>query len=113
MTRYNLLVLSNATEGMEEEFNRWYSEQHLGDVLKVPGFRCAQRFALNAGEQGAALQPWRYAAIYEFESEDPNLQFGELMVRAGSPVMPLSPALDVASAVTALLVPITERVVAS
>lgn len=109
MTRYSLLVVSNAADGLEDEFNRWYSEQHLGDVLRVPGFCCAQRFMFNAGEPGSALHQWRYAAVYEFESDEPNLQFEELSRRAGTSEMPMSAGLDMGSVATALLIPITER----
>lgn len=32
-----LLVQTNSVAGREDEFNRWYSETHLADVLAVPG----------------------------------------------------------------------------
>jgi len=35
MGKYILLVQSNATDGKEEEFNKWYDEIHLGEVLRV------------------------------------------------------------------------------
>ena len=38
-----LLVLSNAVEGKEDEFNDWYSNVHLHDGVKVPGFVAAVR----------------------------------------------------------------------
>jgi hypothetical protein len=110
MTRYNLLVLSNPSEGLDEEFNRWYTDQHLGDVLRIPGFRCAQRFQIRPETADESLRAWRYAAVYEFESDSPEEQLGELMKRAGGADMLLSPALDVNRTAIALLVPVTERV---
>jgi hypothetical protein len=52
MARYNYLVISNARAGRESEFDRWYTEQHLHDVLRVPGFIAAQRFEVAQDAQG-------------------------------------------------------------
>jgi hypothetical protein len=93
MARYVYTVFSNAVAGREEEYNRWYSEQHLDDVLRVPGFVAAQRFRL-ALEDAAA--PAQYLAIYELETDDPSKTLAELHTCAGTPAMPISPALDVA-----------------
>jgi hypothetical protein len=38
------LVFSNAAEGQDEEFNRWYDAKHLPDVLAVPGIVDGQRY---------------------------------------------------------------------
>lgn len=50
-------------DAAEEDFNRWYNEKHLPEVLACPGFISAERFECGSG------QP-RYLAIYELESED-------------------------------------------
>ena len=44
MPRYNLIVLTNPVDGREDEYNDWYTNVHLDDVLKVPGVVAAQRF---------------------------------------------------------------------
>ncbi len=62
-----LLALTNAVPGREDEFNRWYDDVHLGDVLKVPGIVSAQRFALTSIVD--APSPYAYLAIYEIEAE--------------------------------------------
>ena len=36
MATYLMAVLTNPVEGREAEFNVWYSEQHVPDVLKIP-----------------------------------------------------------------------------
>ena len=46
MAKYTFVVMTNPTPGKETEYNRWYNEQHIPDVLNVPGFVCAQRFRL-------------------------------------------------------------------
>jgi 3-oxo-5alpha-steroid 4-dehydrogenase len=101
---YRLLVLSNAVAGEDEAFNRWYDEQHLHDVLTVPGISAAQRFAidpLQPGEDSA----WRYAAIYQMGA-DPQASLAAMNARIGGPDMPLSPAFDLASVQIRLLRPL-------
>jgi hypothetical protein len=43
MSRYEFLVLTRPVSGTKDEFNRWYDEQHLRDVLAVPGFVGARK----------------------------------------------------------------------
>ena len=38
-----MLVYTNAVEGRDEEFNRWYDEIHLPEVLALPEFTRASR----------------------------------------------------------------------
>ncbi len=58
-----LIVQMDVEPEWEEEFNRWYNEEHLPDLLKVPGFFGARRFVAEEG------QP-KYLAFYEVESSD-------------------------------------------
>lgn len=37
MARHILLAFSNPLDEREEEFNSWYNDIHLDNVLKVPG----------------------------------------------------------------------------
>ncbi len=60
-----MLVYTNAREGRDEEFNRWYDEIHLPEVLALPAFSAAQRFRL-ADAQMFPEQRFRYLAIYEY-----------------------------------------------
>lgn len=60
-----MLVFTNAREGRDEEFNRWYDEIHLPEVLALPVFSGAERFRL-AEAQMFAEQRFRYLAIYEY-----------------------------------------------
>ena len=32
-----LMVWCDVPTGQEEEFNRWYNEEHLAEILAVPG----------------------------------------------------------------------------
>lgn len=58
-----LVTTVDVTPGAEEEFNRWYDEEHLPQVLACPGFLSGQRYESVLGEP-------RYLAIYELESEE-------------------------------------------
>ena len=75
MARHILLVQSDAAEGREEEFNTWYDDEHLRDVLGVPGFVAARRFVAVPSVHGE-LPPNRYVAIYEIETDDLPEEFG-------------------------------------
>ena len=37
MPRHQLVVLTQAVPGREEEFHRWYDEHHLPEIVDVPG----------------------------------------------------------------------------
>jgi hypothetical protein len=58
-----LLVLNDVLEGAEEEFNRWYQQQHIPERLGVPGFKTARRYRAVDGQPA-------YMAVYECESID-------------------------------------------
>lgn len=56
-----LLVQNDIAAATEDEFNRWYQQQHIPERLGVPGFRTARRYrALGSGPA--------YMAVYECDS---------------------------------------------
>ncbi|MBD0859792.1 hypothetical protein IA539_00985 [Gordonia sp. zg691] len=69
MTRHVLLVHSNPTPGADHDYNHWYDEVHLPDVLAVPGFVLARRFVAAPSVHGE-LPEQQYLAIYEIETDD-------------------------------------------
>lgn len=107
MGKYTYVVMSNPVAGKEEEYNRWYTDQHLPDVLAVPGFVAAQRFRVD--DKDSKL-PHRYLALYEIETDDIAHAMADLQGRAGTPAMPLSDALDVGTVSATIFTPITARV---
>ena len=92
MARHQLYVLSNPVEGREEEYNTWYTDQHLPDVLRAPGFVAAQRFKIT--ERVAGTADYSYLAVYEMEAADPHDAVVQLLARAGTADMVMSEALD-------------------
>jgi hypothetical protein len=69
MARFVQLVLTNPVEGEEEEFNRWYTEDHIPDVLGVDGILSAQRLEYIDSLFSEGCQ-FKYAAIYEVEADN-------------------------------------------
>jgi hypothetical protein len=95
MPSYRFVVLSNSTPGMEAEYNTWYTEQHLGELLAVPGFISAQRFKVHSASLLPGVKPSHdYLAIYEIETDDIGAVLKDLRSRPGTPAMPISDAFD-------------------
>ena len=67
ISQYRLIVFTAPVDGREDDYNAWYNDQHLQDVVAIPGVRSAQRFklrTLRAGHFGH-----RYLAIYEIDGD--------------------------------------------
>lgn len=64
---YLVLVLTEPTDGNENEFNDYYENLHLDEVLESTGWRSAQRFKL-VDEAGEGC-PLPYLASYEAEAD--------------------------------------------
>ena len=92
MRTFKLVALTNAVEGKDHEFNEWYDTRHLRDVLDIPGFISAQRFEM-VGQVVTPERLYRYCALYEIVTDDPDGVLGELRARAGGPLMQMSDAL--------------------
>ncbi len=93
MGEYKLVVLTRPVEGREDEFNQWYNDVHLDDVLKIPGFTAAQRFRI-VGEPVNTENAWKYYAVYEVDHDDPQSVLDEMIARVGTDLMPMTEAMD-------------------
>lgn len=94
MAIHQYVILSRAVPGQEAEFERWYDEQHLGDVARVPGVVSARRFKIGWQNTTALDAPqWQSLAIYEIDAADPKAVIAAIGAVAGSAVMPLSDAM--------------------
>lgn len=92
MARYQFHVFSNPADGREADYNLWYDDVHLGEVLQVPGFVAASRFRLAPDPAGKA-PTHAYLAVYEMEVDDPAAALAELTARAGDGRIAMSDAL--------------------
>ena len=67
-TRGILLVLSNCKDpAREAEFNRWYEDIHVADILETGAFHTAYRYESLDPQATQA----KYLALYETEQSDP------------------------------------------
>ena len=71
-----LVVQVDIDPAREDEFNRWYNEEHVPDKRSTPGFVSARRFRHFTTAH-------RYLAIYEVDS-------GELVTSAEYMSQPVS-----------------------
>jgi hypothetical protein len=103
---YAYVVLSEPVAGREDEYNRWYSERHLKDVIAVPGFVSAQRFKMiEAASLGGPSQ--RYMAIYTMRTDQPEALLDTLRILVESGQMEMSEGFDQDNLATILYEAIT------
>jgi hypothetical protein len=83
-------VFTRPKPGQDEEFNKWYSERHIHDLVAIPGIAAAQRFRLL--DLATAEKTPDYLAIYEFS--DVDLAIAGIAERRGTDRMPSTEAID-------------------
>lgn len=93
MSKHLMCVMTSPVPGREEEFQRWYDEQHVPDLLRVPGVTSGQRFCLSGYQHKEPPFPQSYFAIYEIETNDLEGVSKEILRRVNTPDMPISEAL--------------------
>ena len=68
-----LMVWADVPADKEDDFNRWYNEEHLPERMAIPGFLSGARYEAVKGGP-------KHLACYELESaavlESPGLQEG-------------------------------------
>lgn len=108
MQRYKFVVMSNPTEGRDEEYNDWYQNIHLPELLKLDGIVSAQRFqqARNLREGDS----YRYLAIYEIETDDVDAVIATLVQTAEAGGLNMSDAIDTENSYAVIYQPSGEPV---
>jgi hypothetical protein len=100
MTNNLMLVFSNPVAGEDDQYNAWYDNIHLGDVLKVPGVVGAKRYDLvempSLDGEPTPAPPHRYLAVYELDG-DPASVMAELIVRVESGAIVIDESFDLTS----------------
>ena len=91
MPRYKLMVLTRPVEGRDQEFNDWYTNVHLDDLVAIDGIVSAQRFRAVKSLGGEAFP---YLSIYEIEADDVAAVTDEIQRRSQGGEMFISEALD-------------------
>jgi len=92
MPRYKMVVYSRPAPGREDEYNDWYQNVHLGELVALPGFVSARRYrhARNLVEGDA----YPYMSIYEVETDDIDAVLEALRTTAGRGELTMSDAID-------------------
>lgn len=92
MTDCFQFAFSSPVEGMEEEFQRWYSDDHLPHSVQLDVVAAGQRFRRVEGSPWAAGRH-ENLVIWELEG-DPAKAIETLLASHGTEAMPISPAID-------------------
>lgn len=92
VAQYLMATSIKAKEGREEEFKSWYDNEHLADMLKIPGVKTARTF--EAWPDSPQTPPFSFVAIYELDVDDPNVVFADLGQRLKSGEMSKSDAIQ-------------------
>jgi len=112
MAKYTFVVLTNPVAGKEDEYNRWYNENHIPDVLNVPGFVSGHRFCLADHQMGFGPAKHKYLALYEIETDDLAGTIKELRGRNGTADIVPSDAIDTSDVGAFIFKPVAEKVMA-
>ncbi len=92
--KYKMVVFSNAVEGKDKDFNDWYQNTHLQQIVSIKGFTKAQRFRFHGNIVPGAPDPARYMAIYDVETDDIGAALQGMGELAASGRMPLPDSMD-------------------
>ncbi len=94
------IVFSNPAPGKEDEFNDWYDNVHVPELLAIPGFVSAQRYdLLEAGiyrVPGGFAPEHRYLCIYEMKG-DVDAIMGKVRQSVAAGEVHMADCLDLAS----------------
>ena len=67
MEKWLLTVESNCCDpSREQEFNEWYNNIHMPDILEIPGFMRAAFYENTNPSEGQG----KFLAVYEIETDD-------------------------------------------
>jgi hypothetical protein len=94
------VVFSNPVAGKDEEFNQWYDNVHIPELLSVPGMMSATRYALHEAGiyhvRGGVVPEHKYMCVYELEG-DVDEVMGRIQARVASGEIHMSDSLDLAT----------------
>ncbi|WP_143199342.1 DUF4286 family protein [Bradyrhizobium sp. NAS80.1] len=73
----NLLIVEAVIDpSVEDQWNRWYDEVHLPEIVDCPGFRSGQRY-VSESDEGRT-----YVSVYELDAPE-ALKGAEFASRRG------------------------------
>lgn len=78
MSDYIVIALTNALEGREADYNAWFTNTHIPEVMQIPGFNTVTRFEVAEAQRMPQPLPYYYMTIYEVHTEDLSAKLAEL-----------------------------------
>lgn len=109
MAHYVFMVLASPKDGSEEAWNAWHQGQHVHDVLDIEGMLSARRLRAAEVQQDGSGTKWKFATLYEVETDDPGKIFDELAQRMGTERMQMTAYSDPSKTVSQLWIPVSEH----
>jgi hypothetical protein len=89
-----MVVFTNSVAGREKEFNEWYQNVHLKDIVGIKCMDSAQRFRFNMNIVPGSADLAPHLAIYDIETDDIQRVIKEMNDLAASGRMPLTEAMS-------------------
>lgn len=68
---HKMVVMAKAKPGQVDAVAKWYDEQHMNDLLAVPGLVTAERHTVISIKQPEGSPAWDFMLIYELDGPDP------------------------------------------
>lgn len=87
---YAYMVLAGAREGRSDAYEAWYENQHIPDVLRIPGIVGARRYRPSETQRGGQALDHDFMTVFQVEADDIRDVFAELDRRKGTDLLPLS-----------------------
>jgi hypothetical protein len=75
----------------EAEYNRWYRDVHIPELLAVAGFVSVRRFKVRQQVTAGASPKPAYLTVYELEADDLDTPLNEMRRTRGERVDPDNP----------------------
>jgi hypothetical protein len=110
-----LIVFSNATaDADQEKFNRWYTEVHVPDILRLGGARSARRYHSSGVELLPGIpEPGDYVAVYQVEADsvdDVRAIADKLQAGLAAGQADIDPSMDLSSVRAAWVLPLGDEI---
>lgn len=102
MPKCKMIALTTPLPGREDEYNEWYQNVHLPEVVSMPGMKGAQRFKMLTKFMGQDTN--EYLAVYDAEVENPADLLTAFVEKARSGKSTPTTSQDTASIYTAIFV---------
>jgi hypothetical protein len=85
-----LSVQTAPADGRDQDYNDWYDNVHIPEILALAGFTSARRFKRADGQDDATP----YLAIYEIEADDLQSTFAGLGAAMGKGELQMTDAMS-------------------